>query len=168
MRRGIPAIAVAVVLWAAGTGTGVPDMPVRGDIRDAISAGDALVSAGADTPVRDEAVPEGYVLWKTVSARVTAYEPSRRSCGRFADGKTSLGGNAWKLNGVAACPKAIPYGTLVHIPGVGFRTVDDTGGQMRKSWRRGIYHVDLRMTYIYQARRWGNRHLTIKLYKKSA
>ncbi len=115
-----------------------------------------------------EPVPEGYVYWKTVKARVTAYEPSKRCCGRFADGKTSTGGNAWKMDGCAAYPGALPYGTLVHIPGIGFRKVDDTGPAMRRSWARGRYHIDVRMKYFYQARRWGLKSMDVKLYRKQA
>ena len=113
-------------------------------------------------------VPRGYVYWKTVRAKVTAYDPSRISCGKFADGKTSVGQNAWVMDGVATDPRAIPYGTYVVIPKVGGRTVDDTGSAMRRSWSRlGRYHVDLRMKYPYQARRWGVKYLNIKLYRKA-
>ena len=114
------------------------------------------------------AVPKGYVYWKTVRAKVTAYDPSRRSCGRFADGKTSIGESAWVLDGVASDPTAIPYGTYVVIPGVGGRIVDDTGSAMRTSWRRHKrFHLDVRVTYPYQARRWGVKYLDVKLYRKA-
>ena len=113
-------------------------------------------------------IPAGYVYWKTIRAKVTAYDPSSVSCGKFADGKTSIGRNAWKLNGVATYPTAIPYGTYVVIPGVGGRTVDDTGSAMRNSWRRHRrFHIDLRVTYPYQARRWGVKNLDVKLYRKA-
>ncbi|MCD6405854.1 MAG: 3D domain-containing protein [Planctomycetes bacterium] len=113
-------------------------------------------------------IPRGYVYWKTVRAKVTAYDPSRRSCGKFADGKTSIGQNAWVADGVASDPRAIPYGTYVVIPGVGVKEVDDTGKAMRNSWRRHRrYHIDLRMTYPWQANRWGVKYLDIKLYRKT-
>ncbi len=113
-------------------------------------------------------IPKGYVYWKTVRAKVTAYDPSRVSCGKFADGKTSIGQNAWVMDGVATDPRAIPYGTYVVIPGVGAKQVDDTGSAMRRSWRRHRrFHVDLRMVYPYQANRWGVKHLDVKLYRKA-
>ncbi len=113
-------------------------------------------------------IPQGYVYWKTVRAKVTAYDPSRRSCGKFADGKTSIGQNAWVADGVASDPRAIPYGTYVVIPGVGVKEVDDTGKAMRNSWRRHHrYHIDIRMTYRWQANRWGVKYLNIKLYRKA-
>jgi 3D (Asp-Asp-Asp) domain-containing protein len=102
---------------------------------------------------------------KTIQAKVTAYEPGRISCGRFADGKTSTGKNAWKMNGVATYPAAIPYGSIVYIEGAGFKIVDDTGAAMRNSWRRGIYHIDLRMSYVYQARKWGVQKKEVIIYK---
>jgi 3D (Asp-Asp-Asp) domain-containing protein len=163
MRRGIPSIACVVLLWAAGYGVAMSDMSAR----TGVSSPEVRVSFETDSS-RDSSIPEGYVYWKTVRARVTAYDPSKRCCGSFADGKTSIGLNAWKLTGCAAYPKAIPYGTLVYVPGVGYRTVDDTGAQMRKSWQKGVYHVDLRMKYHYEARRWGNRYLCIRLYRKNA
>lgn len=113
------------------------------------------------------AAPQGYVYWKTVLAKVTAYDPSGVSCGKYADGKTSLLDNAWKLDGVAVDPEAIPYRTKLFIPGVGFKEADDTGSAMKKSWKnQGIYQIDLRMTYAHQAREWGIRWIYIDLYKK--
>ena len=112
-------------------------------------------------------IPEGYEYWKTVKARVTAYEPSWRCCGRFADGKTSTNKNAWIMDGVGAYPKAIPYDTMVYIPKIGWKIVDDTGPAMRNSWRRKRrYHIDVRMTYFYQAKKWGSQNLEVILCKK--
>jgi len=131
-----------------------------------------VVLAGVPNPVvsvSKHRAPAGYVYWKTVRAKVTAYDPSRLSCGKFADGKTSIGQSAWVMDGVASDPKAIPYGTYVEIPGVGFKEVDDTGKAMRNSWKRHRnYHLDLRMTYPYQARRWGVKYLDVKLYRKAS
>lgn len=112
------------------------------------------------------AVPYGYRYWKTIRAKVVAYEPSRRCCGKLADGRTSTGTSAWRNNGCAVDPKLIPYGTIVSIPGVGLRIADDTGKAMRKSGRRGIYHIDVRMSYYWQARKFGVRYLRVKLYRR--
>lgn len=167
MLERLSSIAVIVLLIAGGAGglrTDVQEtVPVESSGGAAIetvakqSAGDAVSSASASGD---------YVYWKTIRARVTAYDPSWRSCGKFADGKTSIGRNAWRTDGVATDPKAIPYGSIVHIPGIGFRTVDDTGSQMKKSWSRGLYHIDVRMLYHHQARRWGNQYMDVKLYRK--
>jgi 3D (Asp-Asp-Asp) domain-containing protein len=108
----------------------------------------------------------GLVYVKTVKAIVTAYEPSYRCCGRFADGKTATGTNAWRMDGCAVDPKMISYGHVVEIPGIGLRKADDTGPAMKRSARRGRYHVDVRMTYFYQARRWGRQDMIVRIYRR--
>jgi 3D (Asp-Asp-Asp) domain-containing protein len=67
--------------------------------------------------------------------------------------------NAWKMDGCAVDPSAIPYGTLVWVPAVGWRVADDTGSAMKRSWKKGVYHVDVRMGTVWQARRWGSQEL---------
>lgn len=116
--------------------------------------------------------PEGYVYWKTVQAKITAYEPTEYSCGEYADGKTSIGDDAWELDGVAVDPRAIPYRTIVYIPGKNGKKgvcleADDTGGAMRRSWKkRGQYHIDIRMEKISDALAWGVQNMKVKLYRK--
>ncbi len=158
--------AVLVASSMAGTPVDEATAP-RDDVRGAGSvdvAAPARVRRVEVVPPRP--APEGYVYWKTVTAKVTAYDPSYRCCGPFADGKTATGRNAWRTDGCAVDPRAIPYGTMVYIPGVGFRVADDTGIAMKRSWRRGVYHVDVRMTYHYQARRWGVKYLKVDLYRR--
>jgi len=113
-------------------------------------------------------IPKGYKVWKVIpKAKVTAYTPSWDECWPFADGKTSTGRNAWKTHGVAVDPKVIPYNSLIDIPGVGLRRADDTGGAMRRSTRRGIYHIDVRSHSYKWARRWGRPWLPITVYVKA-
>jgi len=97
---------------------------------------------------------------RTVTAIVTAYCPCRTCCGPGAEGLTSTGRDA-RLSGCAVDPKRIPYGSRVRIPGVGWRTADDTGSAMRANGRRGIVHVDVRMQSHSQALRFGVRRMTI-------
>ena len=104
-------------------------------------------------------LPPGYKYWGTITARVTAYEPSRVSCGRFSDGKTSTLRSAWQMDGCAVDPQAIPYGTLVWVPGIGWRVADDTGTAMKRSWKKGEYHIDVRLGSISQCRRWGDQQM---------
>ncbi|MBI3096798.1 MAG: 3D domain-containing protein [Planctomycetes bacterium] len=118
-------------------------------------------------PPPSSQIPPGYVYWKTIQARVTAYEPSSRSCGKSADGMTSLGDNAWRMDGCAVDPRAIPYRTLIEVPGLGVREADDTGGAMRRSWdRHRRFHIDVRFPYVAQAREWGVQTLYVNLYRK--
>lgn len=102
---------------------------------------------------------------RTVKMLVTAYCPCRVCCGPQAHGVTSTGDNAWVLDGVAADPRLIPYRTRLRIPGVGVREVDDTGGAMRQSAKRGIYHIDVRFTSHAEAKRFGRKWLKIKILK---
>ena len=151
---------VAATLKAKVSNRSIPPKP-------ASSAKRAKSSARSAKTRSSGSAPKGYVYWKTVKAKVTAYEPSKVSCGASADGKTSIGQSAWVFDGVASDPKAIPYGTYCVVPGVGGRTVDDTGSAMRSAWRhRGQYHIDVRVATVSEARHWGVKYLDVKLYKR--
>lgn len=97
-------------------------------------------------------------------ALVTAYCPCSKCCGTQSPGITSIGKNAW-TPGLAADPLYLDYGTRVFIPEYGLSVIDDTGGAMRRHWRRnGLLHIDVRMTYHYEARQWGSHYLRVKIY----
>ena len=51
--------------------------------------------------------------------------------------------------------------TRLRIPGVGIREVDDTGGRMRQSAKRGIYHIDVRFRTHKKAKRFGVKWLKV-------
>ncbi|MDR0362559.1 MAG: 3D domain-containing protein [Planctomycetota bacterium] len=98
-------------------------------------------------------------------ALVTAYCPCARCCGRHSQGITSTGKNAW-TRGLAAEPVYLAYGTRVYVPGYGLERIDDTGGAMRRHWRRnGLLHIDVRMTYHFEARQWGKQYLRVRIYE---
>jgi len=48
------------------------------------------------------------VFYKMKRMKVTAYCPCKKCCGRFANGITSIGKNAWTTFGVAAEPNILP------------------------------------------------------------
>jgi len=105
-------------------------------------------------------------LVRTIRCLVTAYCPCRKCCGKFADGRTSQGRNAWRTYGAAAYPRAIPYGWVASINGVGYRLVDDTGGAMKKSWlRHRIFHIDVRFHSHKKALEWGRKWMNVHLYR---
>jgi len=95
--------------------------------------------------------------------KVTAYCPCEKCCGKYSDGLTAIGRNAKTTLGVAADPKLLPYGTKLEIPGIGVRKVDDTGGAMRQSAKKGIYHIDVRFHNHEQALNFGVRWLNVKV-----
>lgn len=104
--------------------------------------------------------------YREENALVTAYCPCAKCCGTQSPGITSIGKNAW-TPGLAADPLKLEYGTEVLIEDYGLSVIDDTGGAMRRHWRRdGILHIDVRMTYHYEARQWGKRYLRVKIYEK--
>lgn len=99
-------------------------------------------------------------------ALVTAYCPCAKCCGTQSPGITSTGKNAW-TPGLAADPIKLDYDTRVFVDGYGLSVVDDTGGAMRRHWRRdGLLHIDLRMTYHYEAQQWGKKYLKVKIYEE--
>ncbi len=99
---------------------------------------------------------------RTVEALVTAYCPCRQCCGPEARGITSTGQDA-RRSGCAVDPKWIRYGCRVRIPGIGWRTADDTGSAMRAHGEQGIIHVDVRMASHTQALKFGVRRTKIQI-----
>jgi 3D (Asp-Asp-Asp) domain-containing protein len=118
-------------------------------------------------------LPEGYVLDKTVKATITAYNPIGPGLMQGDDptagtGVTSIGKDAFIYDGVAVDPKLIPYGSIVYIPGVGYKVADDTGGRMRQDGTLGIYHIDVRMEDYTDAIVFGKQEgVEIEIYKKA-
>ena len=105
-----------------------------------------------------------YGWYREEVALVTAYCPCAKCCGSHSPGITSIGKDAW-TPGLAADPAYLNYGTKVFVPGYGHSVIDDTGGAMRRHWRRnGLLHIDVRMTYHYEARQWGKQYLRVKIY----
>lgn len=98
---------------------------------------------------------EGY----KITAKVTAYCPCSLCCGKFADGKTSRGRDAWRTRGVAVDPKVIPYGSQVTIPGYGTFVADDTGSAMKK----GGVRIDLRFPTHAAALEFGVKEMDINV-----
>ena len=125
-------------------------------------------AAAPSAPVPEKTLTR-FRYWKTVRCKLTAYTPGPESCGNSADGLTSIGREAWvHLEGVAADPEVLPYGSMVHIPGVGYREVDDTGSAMRASWRKDrIVHLDVRCADVGEARRFGVRQMNVDFYLPS-
>ena len=107
---------------------------------------------------------------RTVRMKVTAYCLCAKCCGKYAEAfprKTATGDDATVCDGVAADPKLLPYRTRLRIPGVGVREVDDTGGGMRQSAKKGVTHIDVRMATHDEARRFGVKVLNVEILDSS-
>jgi 3D (Asp-Asp-Asp) domain-containing protein len=148
---------------------------------------DAAISSTPIPEIVEEPIevvqPKGEWVW----ARVTAYCPCEICCGKEitdpAYGITStqvnvLSGNPNDAYGIAADPRAVPYGTTIYVPEYWEslqrnRTfiptdpiqVDDTGGGMRRSWsREGVIHLDVRYRTHSAAQNWGRRWMRVFIY----
>ncbi|MEW6025706.1 MAG: 3D domain-containing protein [Planctomycetota bacterium] len=98
-----------------------------------------LMSQNTD---RDGGAEPEYV-WKPVQARITHYSCNEKTERRWK-GRTSLNKSARNNDGVAVDPKIIPYGSIIHIPGIGTRIADDTGGKCRQYGRKNQILIDVR------------------------
>jgi len=172
----VPALGLATLLLWADFGSDMPPLGAAFHPRGMLtplpreSIFEILPHEGDADAAEEETAPKAfhgksYVYHKSLSAKVTGYTPGVESCGPFADGFTSTGANAWSPWGVAADPTHLPYGSLVFIPGVGYREVDDTGSAMRSAWReKKETHIDLRFQQVTTAKEWGVRHLTVHVF----
>ncbi len=110
--------------------------------------------------------------WWWIRATVTGYSPHDAIDSGHAstqDTKTATMRD-WRTHpyGLAADPKILPYGTYIQVPGYLEKSepntawmVDDTGGSMRKSWRRGIIHIDVRFKTESSARKFGKKNISV-------
>jgi len=164
----LPVLCLGLLMWITETSSGL--MPLRAANSEPIKK-----VSFEDHPFFDveaESIPEvkddgfKFKYEKTLISKVTGYTPGAESCGEFADGLTSIGHNAWSLDGVAADPSVLPYGTIVFIPGIGYREVDDTGSAMRDAWKKDKkIHIDLRFSNVSDALKWGVQQLPIHIFK---
>lgn len=109
----------------------------------------------ARTPMPATPPPVG-MRW--VEVMTTAYCPCAICCGDSADGRTANNRDVKKFpHGIATENRILPIGTHLFIPGYGEHMVDDTGGAMRQSAKRGVVHLDLRFADHRVARSWGRQ-----------
>jgi 3D (Asp-Asp-Asp) domain-containing protein len=58
---------------------------------------------------------------------------------------------------VAADPKVLPIGSIIHIEGLGRRMVHDVGGGVHGN------HIDIFVDTCEEARQWGRRHRKVRI-----
>ena len=95
--------------------------------------------------------------YKEVKYEVTAYCPCEKCCGKWADGKTANGNDAY-LPGVAVDKNKISLGTVIEIPGYGMVKADDVGGAIKGN------RLDIRFKTHQEALNWGRQKLKVKIY----
>ena len=101
--------------------------------------------------------PEG----KWLKVKATAYEPSERSCGIWADGITSTGNTA-KVGTIAVDPDFIPLGSKIFVPHYGWGVAEDIGGAIKGG------RIDVFFWTVEEALNWGIRDLKIFVVPKNA
>jgi len=126
------------------------------------------LDAGHSQPAGDPAAAVPIIRdSRIVLALVTSYCPCATCCPGTADGITATGRSVRRHPwGVASAWSRIPQGTRLRIPGYHggqVVTADDTGADMKRSARRGIVHLDVRMRTHQAARRWGRRWLRVEV-----
>lgn len=96
----------------------------------------------------------GYVR-RCLNMEATAYDPGPISCGKYADGYTSIGLRAGK-GIVAVDPRVIPMRSRLYIQGYGLALAGDVGGAIKGN------RIDLGFDTYAEAIRYGRR--TVKVF----
>ena len=161
MRWAVVPMLLALAAAADSGGPGLAPSGVRLPLRP-------VESAPADPPVvTPEPAPP---RTRTIRCLVTAYtdhDPADVAAGYGKGITATLTKTSENPYGVAADPRALPYGTWVSIPGYrkgDWQAVDDTGSRVRRNWqRKGIIHLDVRFKTTYSAREWGTRWVEVEV-----
>jgi len=109
-----------------------------------------LYGKGSPLPSR------GFFSRKVLMMTATAYDPGPRSCGPYANGRTSTGLKAGK-GVVAVDPRVIPLGTKLYIEGYGFAVAGDTGSAIKGA------KIDLGHDSYAAALRFGRRPVVVHI-----
>ncbi len=109
-----------------------------------------LYGQGSPLPSR------GFFSRKVMVMTATAYDPGPRSCGPYANGRTSTGMKAGR-GVVAVDPRVIPLGTRLYIEGYGFAVAGDTGRAIKGA------KIDLGHDSYSAALRFGRRPVVVHI-----
>ncbi|NIM24283.1 MAG: DUF348 domain-containing protein [Armatimonadetes bacterium] len=96
------------------------------------------------------------VVRRCLTMEATAYDPGPRSCGKFADGRTSIGLKAGK-GIVAVDPRVIPLRTPLYVEGYGLAIAGDVGSAIK-----GM-RIDLGFDTYREAIQFGRRKVKVYL-----
>lgn len=100
----------------------------------------------------------GFSSRKILVMEATAYDPGPRSCGKFADGRTSTGMRAG-YGVVAVDPRVIPMGSRLYIEGYGFAIAGDRGSAIKG------HKIDLGHDTYRAAVQFGRRKVVVHVLK---
>ncbi len=121
----------------------------------AVSPEPKVIAVGTREPLRVLLTSRGsYTYRKSYNMIATAYEPSERSCGKYADGYTAIGIKA--VPGVVAVdPKVIPLRTRLYVEGYGPALAADVGGAIKGN------RIDLFFNTVEEALKYGRRRVKV-------
>ncbi|HHV61302.1 MAG TPA: DUF348 domain-containing protein [Firmicutes bacterium] len=114
-----------------------------------------VVAVGVRKPLRTLTTSRGTYRYRDSRLMLaTAYEPGPASCGKYADGYTSIGLKA--QYGIAAVdPDVIPLRTRLYIEGYGPAIAGDTGSAIQGN------RIDLCFNTLEEALRFGRRRVRV-------
>ncbi|NPV53578.1 MAG: DUF348 domain-containing protein [Firmicutes bacterium] len=116
-----------------------------------------VVAVGMRKPLRTLTTSRGTYRYRDSHVMLaTAYEPGPTSCGRYADGYTSIGLKA-QYGVVAVDPDVIPLRTRLYIEGYGLAIAGDTGSAIQGN------RIDLCFNTLEEALRFGRRRVRVYL-----
>lgn len=93
---------------------------------------------------------------------ISAYTNGLRETGktsRHPDYGITASGHRTKAGVTVAAGRHIPFGTVIYIEGIGYRTVHDRGGAIHGN------KIDVFMSNMNQVRKFGRRHLDVYIVK---
>ncbi len=119
-----------------------------------------VIAMGTREPLRVLMTSRGsYTYRKSYNMIATAYEPSERSCGKYADGYTAIGVKA-APGVVAVDPKVIPLRTRLYVEGYGPALAADVGGAIKGN------RIDLFFNTVEEALRYGRRRVKVYILEE--
>ena len=143
-----------------------------------ISGALIFTSAAFAETFADDAWPEPIDHWGTLftvprlaltirNVLCTGYCPCTKcteKTGPWEKRTTKFGEPAVVPDGIAAAPGSLPEFGEVYVPDVGSRKVDDIGGALITSAKRGVTHIDVRFRTHQEALEYARNHRDIVLY----
>lgn len=97
-----------------------------------------------------------FVSRRTLTMHATGYDPGPKSCGKYADGRTSIGMKAG-YGVVAVDPSVIPLRSKLYIEGYGFAIAGDRGRAIKG------HRIDLGFDTYWAARQFGRKSVKVHL-----
>ncbi len=165
-RKAILGVILLLMIPYALASTGESDSALgEAGNHKAVSSTAKVPSRTVSRPAGNKAKEDGSkqaALWRTVRMRVTAYCPCRKCCGRHSDGITACGHKIRRGDTFVAADRKHSFGTKMIVPGYNNSNpvkVLDRGGAIRGN------RLDVFFNSHQKAKKWGVRHLQVKVHR---